>query len=324
MIRALACLCVALLAAACGPLPAPFEQPRSTPGERSFLSMTAARGVAILPVTMAVLDGPGADVAGPAAGSVDLGAAVATAVADRLAEVEIPAEVVSGKTDLGFVLLGRVTALEEQGRTVRAHLFWDLRHAAGMRERVFEYDVSMDRIMWTGATEAALERLSRPVAEALTAHFFGSEGVGPDASVLLPQRPADHVLDGLAVRVALAEGPPVPMASLQLAMRETLARAGVRIVADPRRAEVAVVPQLDRVAENDSADRVTVTFRVERRDGVSVGQVALSNIVPRAELDAHWQGVAFLIAEAALPGVMEVLAESFDALGSDLPPPAVD
>ena len=63
------------------------------------------------------------------------------------------------------------------------------------------------------------------------------------------------------------------------------------------------------VSRYDSVqDDIAVIWQVLSADGQGLGEVRLDNRIPTGELDGSWSMVAEAIIDAALPGIIEIIA----------------
>jgi len=280
-------LCLCFLTA-CGDLPAPFSH-----GERissnPLLNVGAGMGIAVLPLSGV---GPPLD------------ELVSGDVARRLQQADIPAEALPVNPGLGYVLLGRLDNIVENSGVMRLDLFWDLRRRNGVRVNTFEHPVYIDKELWMKADGGAAKLVGSEVAIALIDFMVGDEPPPPPVA----QKP-QPAFGGLNVHVRPVEGAPGDgEAALQLAMIETLTAANVRVGGPVP--DVILQGQVASEPFDELQDHVRISWVATSASGRDLGTVSLDNVIPRGALDGRWRGIAFAIAEAGLPGVMDVLGKA--------------
>ena len=98
-------------------------------------------------------------------------------------------------------------------------------------------------------------------------------------------------------------------------MRFYLQQAKVKIVDKPTPEALIVQGTVEISAPRGGAQPITITWRVLGPDGSEMGKVAQNNAVPTGSLDKTWGDIAFLIAEAAAPGVTQIIKRVADTPG---------
>ena len=258
------------LVAGCQPLPQPFAHNGAV--DKELLAVPDHSGVIILPVSNA---------------PEPTASALAEAVAAGLRDTNVPAST-SGGNKRSLFLQGRV---EDDG--VTAQIAWELFDPKG--ELIDDGAQSIN-----GAPMAAWQRADPD----LMAKFGG--GIGRDVAGLI-QAAAPAAQSGRKIAVTTVAGAPGDGdASLAAAMRQQLTSAGVAVVPPvdglPEvRGEVSVVP-----AGSDQ-EEVRINWVFVDAGGREGGVVAQANAVPTGSLDGSWGGVAQLVAEAAVPAILELL-----------------
>ena len=95
-------------------------------------------------------------------------------------------------------------------------------------------------------------------------------------------------------------------AELTAAMRKTLSAAGWPVVSKPQPDALTIVGRV-KVADKGKSQAVSVNWMVQAPDGKSLGDVKQSNDVPRGALDEGWGTAALAVAEAAAPGIFDIV-----------------
>ena len=272
---------MAVLLAACQPLPHPFEDDAPRRGSPMLTLRDSAS------VTIAPIDGA------PQATAEKLAPAMASALQQR----EIAA---SDKTaSIGsYELVGRIEEMPPSGDKVALVAIWELRDPAGksLGERTERLEALAQD--WEQGSEEAVTRLAAASADGL-------------AALLLDDAPAEAEAGGRTrLLISGVEGAPGDGGqSLPRAITEILKRQDVAIVTDPQ-AKADLVLDADVVVANPKAGKqnVKIVWRVRRRDGGEIGTVGQENDVPAGLLDGPWGDVAYMVAVSAQDGIMQLVA----------------
>lgn len=277
--RRLLPLLLALIAAACQPVPHPFVDDRPPP-DSPLLSPPDSAGVVVPPV---------AGTAAPA------GRALAEAMAAALRDADVPAST-GAHNQRSFRLLG--TAREAplaDGRTQVA-IAWEMRDAAGKPVGRQAQTLVEPTAGWQGGDAALAESAVRQVAPALAKLV---EGDAP-----LPAVGVDPVVAVRDITGAPGDG----ARSLLSAMSNALGRANVAVAGKPDDKSNFVLTAVIAVAPAAaSKQQVKVTWILARPDGREVGRVNQANTVPAGSLDHAWGDIAYAVANAAAPGVVAII-----------------
>ncbi len=254
----------------CQPLPQPFAHNGSI--DNGLLELPDHSGIVVLPVS---------DAPEPTA------TALAEAVAASLREANVPAST-SGGNKLSAFLQGRV---EDDGPSAR--IVWELFNPQGkvIGGRIQPIDGTPIGA-WQSADAALMSKLGDRVGQEV-------------AGLLQAEVPEEQI--GRRVSVSGVEGAPGDGdRSLESAMRQALATAGVDVMAETDGVS-RVWGEISLVPAGFGQEEVRITWVVVDSGGREVGVVAQANVVPTGSLDGAWDGVAQIVAEAAVPGILELL-----------------
>jgi len=272
---------LALLLAACQPLPHPFADDVPKPGS-PMLSLRDTATVAIAPIQ-----------GGPRATAEKL----APAMAEALQKRDIAA---SNRTTsiASYQLDGRVQAMPPSGDKAAIVVLWDLRNPAGksLGERAERIEAAADD--WRRGKDDAVAHLAAASADQIAAMLQDKA----------PVEAAEHGETRLSI--GGVEGAPGDGGTaLASAITTLLKKQDLAIVSDPgAKADV----QLDAVVTVDKPkggqQHVKIVWRVRRRDGTEIGTVGQENDVPAGLLDGPWGDVAYTVAVAAQDGIMQLIS----------------
>lgn len=111
-----------------------------------------------------------------------------------------------------------------------------------------------------------------------------------------------------AVAVVPVQGSPGPGdAELTAAMRKTLSAAGWPVVSKPQPDALTIQGRVKLADKGGGKQSVAVNWDVMSPDGRKLGDVKQANEVPNGALDGGWGDAAFSVAEAAAPGIFDVV-----------------
>lgn len=330
--RAAAALAAVLCAvlAACTQPPRPFGR-AGTPADSPLARPLTGTAVAVQPV--AGMPAP-------------LAAAVAEALADGLAAAEVPARVTAeGGLPGDHRLLAQVmdVTVDAADDTLVVEVGLELRDSTGIPVLVHSLRGAVPGALWSttaadpdalGEAAAALaapavtafaaaEKALVPVPSGEPEGLYGPGGAGVASAAVPPQRrdarlqesqptPRDAMADLPVVEVLAGSGAPGDRSNnavLAAAMRSILRDVGVPQTADAARAgaAVAALVTLTPVPGDARQDIIRVVWSVQTPDGREIGTVAQENMLPRGYAEQNWPDLAYLIAGAAVDGVVPLL-----------------
>ena len=121
-----------------------------------------------------------------------------------------------------------------------------------------------------------------------------------------PLKPGQRAIR--AVAVVPVQGSPGPgNAELTDAMRKTLSSAGWPVVSAPQADALTIAGRVKLADKGGGKQSVAVNWEVKSPDGRKLGDVNQANEVSNGALDGGWGDAAFSVAEAAAPGIFDVV-----------------
>ena len=279
----LLCVAAALLAACTGDPPSvfqpdtPFTNPLLQPGLRGGIIVPPITG---LPPRENAEDGPSA------------GQSIAETVSETLREAEIPASAapaVNGR----FALLGAVDPrLSAMSRIVIA---WTLVDDHGEEVRHFATERTLDPAgLW-------VKSMAQDAAAALNRYVMEKEGLPPPAEEM--PKLTIVAIDGApgAGGRALVRSLEYHLQKAGLAVSDSAEDSGAlirgKLSLRPTRAPAGAAPR----------ETLTVSWIVMRPTGGELGTIEQANDVLAGTLDRPWGDLAFIIAEGAAEGILDLL-----------------
>ena len=285
-------LAVAVLQAACQPLPHPFQDDRPP---AALLKIDTAS------VSIAPIEGDPGGIAGK------LGAAVATALVKR----EIPAS--DKTTSLGsYPLYGRLVQSQPRDGKAKVAALWRLYDPRG--RTVGELRVEIEAGPSDVASDGSIDRLAALSAEKL-APLLQTEAPTREASSPGPTSPPRTATSAapydrrLRVAVGKISGAPGDGGkSLAAAVAAVLKRQELTMIGDAGKADLVVECEVALTSAKADKQHVKIVWRVRRADGAEIGTVGMENDVPKGLLDGPWGDLAYTVALAAGEGLMQLVA----------------
>ncbi len=270
----------ALLLAACQPVPQPFAPTVADRGSPLLLLPDRA-GVVVLEI-----DGVPADAAGrfPAA------------MIEALLERNIPAWATSGNR-ASYFLQGDAKTEPLGDGWIRIMMDWDLvdpkgarigTHRVSRKARWRDWRIGSKDLIAGLATEAAL-------------------GIAPFMQEAAPETPA-----ALTKRIPLYVTPVVGAPgdggnSLRLAMMAALRRAKLQLVQRKHGKTMEISGRVRIAPARNRRQDIEIIWSVRGPDGSEIGHLKQRNAVPAGSLDKSWDELAFIVADAAVGGVIDLL-----------------
>jgi hypothetical protein len=274
---------LALLVAACQPLPHPFADDVPKPGS-PLMTLRDMASVSIAP-----LEG------GPRATAEKLGPAMVAA----LQQHEIAASTRNAGLD-SYELMGRIQAMPPSGGKAALIALWELRDPEGKLLGARAVRVEAPAGDWEAGNSDAVARVAATGADQLA-------GLMEDkAPVEAPAGGETRLLIG-GVKGAPGDG----ATALDSAIGLLLQRHDVAIVSDPRAAADLVLEVGVTVGPpRNGKQHVKIVWHVRTKGGGEIGSVAQENDVPTGLLDGPWGDVAYTVAAAAQDGIMALVAHA--------------
>lgn len=271
-----------LLAAACGPLPRPFDH------------AVDGRAYPLAALTIDVRVPPVAGLSAPA------GAALAQAVAEALGGFGVTASSRAG-TASRFVLEGSYAdPAPDDDAPHEALIVWTLVDDDG--EATGIHTQAVDAALAAGADTATLRAAGTEPAKALAglivadAELTGTAGESP--------APAGLFLAGIT------GAPGDGNTALAIALRLVLAGSGLGSADQADAAAYVLKGAVAVEPPRDGGQAVEIHWRVATRDGKEVGEAVQRNTVPAGRLDRPWGAIAGLAARAAVDGIADIISRA--------------
>lgn len=260
--------------AACQPLPQPFKP--------------EAKGRAVSPLVQPT--GETSLFVPPVAGlPPDMAATMAAAVAEALAEREIPASA-NARSALSSVLS---ISMEPQGATTLWR--WSKRRPDGTGEDAREQQLNVTTSRLAEGDPTLLKRAATGMAEAIAIKL--NEG-GVAAVSTAPAKLSVLECDG-----APGDG----NRSLRQALREILILSGQPPVSDPASADYLIACHIKVWQDSAESERVTIEWALLAPDGRQLGEVKQANRIPRGQLAQAWGATAHIVAQGGWQGLSQIL-----------------
>jgi hypothetical protein len=262
-----------LAAAACQPLPRPFED--AAKEENELLQLSNRAGVVVMPI-----EGSGNP------------AAFAEAIAAELRRLEVPASTraAAGST---LRLAGKAESAPREGARDQITVVWRLTRADGGVVAGRSGSWLVPREAWELGDPPTLAAVASLAAPELSEMIEGD-------------RPVTQ--SGPPIVVWSVDGAPGDGAvTLKLALERALRRAGFRVL--PELAEDALVLSgaVSMAPAESGRQRITIVWSVLDADGAELGQITQQNTIRAGLLDGPWGELARTIATAAMEGIGEVI-----------------
>ncbi|MDX1709779.1 MAG: hypothetical protein R3316_01415 [Rhodovibrionaceae bacterium] len=281
-LRTVLLLLLGLAVAACGPLPRPFQ---STPAEKSdngLLELPQGRGVYVLGV-----DGRrGAPAQAAAAELRALGLPAGTALAN----------------EGSYALAGFSEVEDRPGPDENVAIQWVLSAPDGRILQNTNSTLSLPDGLWRTGDAAALRAHLHPAMRDI-------------AATIMPDRPsANRAVSGSAgagLAIVKVTAPGDGPESLSAAMEKALAAEGLPVRREAGEDDLRIEGEVTVVPQGGGLERVAIVWTVRRpEDSEPLGTVRQENTVPAGLLSGPWGGNAQVVAQAAVPGLVDLLRKT--------------
>lgn len=264
----------ALGLAACQPLPQPFKPEAKGPSVSPLIKPTGETSVFVPPV---------------AGLPADASSALAAALAEALAEREIPASA-NARNALSSLLN---VSLEPEGVITRWH--WSKRAPDGTTEDGGQQRLNLGAERLAGTDAALMKRTASAMAEIIAAKL--NEGL-----------PQDVASGPTKLSLLDCDGAPGDgNRSLRQALREILILAGLPPVPEPASADYLVACSVRVWQDSPDSERVTIEWALLAPDGRRLGEVKQANRIPRGQLSQAWGNTAHIIAQGGWQGLSQII-----------------
>jgi hypothetical protein len=264
-----------VLLAACQPLPHPFAEDVALPGS-PVLTPRDGAGVVVAPVAGAP--------------------ALAEAIASALRDAEIPASAAGDGNKGSYHLFAATSDQPQSGGRSSVIVAWELHAAGGNRIGQGTADVEAPSDAWRQGDQALVRDVANKAAPAI-AQLVQDE---PPKAVAL----AEPLLAVRKVTGAPGDGGRALPRAMDFALRRV--HVAVAEKADGRESFV-LTGRVELSPPASGHQHVKVNWALLRADGSQIGEINQENAVPAGSLDGPWGDIAFAVANAAAPGVAQLI-----------------
>ncbi len=263
--------------AACQPMPQPFATDHAA-GGNPLLRLADRAGVVVLEI-----DGPPAPVA----------AALRRQMAAALLERNVPAWTRSGNRGSLF-LQGQARTRNRADGSVEVELAWELFDPAGREVGRHAVVGSARPAEWENGEAGILKSLASDSAKGI-------------ARLIQGPAPGDALTSNTLHVAPVAGAPGDGRRSLRLAMMAALRKAGIRVTPEIENDGLVIAGGVSLQPAGRGQQTIEIVWTLLRPDGTEIGNLKQRNTVPAAAVNGIWGELAFLVAEAAVGGVVDLL-----------------
>lgn len=271
---------LALILGGCQPKPQPFA-PSIAERNNPLLKLPDLAGVVVLDI-----DGAPKDFAGQ----------FPQAMIEALLARNIPAWTISGNR-ASYFLQGSAKATPLGGDRVRITMDWDLVDSGG--RQVGRHSLSRKTRWkdWRAGSKDLIEALATQSAIGIAA--FIQDAAPEDTAARIKRIPL------FVTPVAGAPGD--GETSLQRAMMAALRRAKLKITRQKTEKTIEIWGRVRIGPARNKQQNIEITWSVRAPDKREIGKLTQRNTIPAGSLDTAWGELAFIIADAAIGGVVDLL-----------------
>lgn len=299
----------------CGDPPSPFAH--QTPFSNPLLRPGLRGGVIVTPVATPNHDLPGdviTDAVVLALRDAEIPAmteAEAAPIAST-ARPAIPPTSTSGavparpaRTPIRPTLRGEIgqAPSNSSGANGPLRLTWRLVATDGHEVTSFVSEPRASAADWQTLSPALRAAIASDVVRGVERYLDEAEGLPPDIKTLPKVTIAG--VDGVA-----GAGPQAMARALEYHLKQAGLTVGDTLADDGAIVMGAIEIKPAAIRGGPPQDNLKVSWTVLRADGRELGVISQANDVPRSALQGAWGDLAFLIAEAATPGIIDLLEQS--------------
>jgi hypothetical protein len=275
--------------AACQPVPQPFGRSPGDPAN-PLLVLEDRAGIVVLDVEGA-----------PAA----MAEGLRSATVEALLALNVPATIRSANTKSRFLYGQAESATVRPGR-LEVKLTWELVDPMGAPVGRHVVSGTVGEARWTAGSDDLVQRFAEASARGIAAFV---QAPRPRAAAPIATLRPLHVLP--VAGVAGAEG-----GVLRHAMADALRRLDLEVPPARRKRDLVIAGRISLGPAAAGQRRIEIAWSVRESDGKEIGTLKQANMIAVEALGAKWPELARLIADAAAPGVVEVLRRGRSTPGS--------
>jgi hypothetical protein len=302
--------------AGCGDPPSPFAH--QTPFSNPLLRPGLRGGVIVAPVAVPNHDLPGdvitdavvlglRDAEIPAmtqAEAVPIASTARPALPPTSTSGAVPAR--PARLPIRPTLRGEIGQAAPNGPL---RLTWRLIATDGHEITSFISEPRVSAADWQALSPALRAAIASDVVRGVERYLDEAEGLPPDVKSLPKVTIAG--IDGVAGGPISAMGPQAMARALEYHLKQAGLTVGDALADDGAIVIGAIeIKPATSVRGGPPQDNLKVSWTVLRADGRELGVISQANDVPRGALQGAWGDLAFLIAEAATPGIIDLLEQS--------------
>ena len=275
---------IAALAAACGPLPRPFQ-----PEYKEGASMAALGDRAQLRVMPIENDRPG--------DPYD----AAAALADALRDFGIAASANSQVAER--ILVGRAIARPIAADRDAITILWELQETGGERLALIPQNAELPRGLWRDGHPAAVRSVMAEAAPDLAALYRDNLEAETEPAAGPPPTDTPRLF-----LVPLENVPGDGAHSITLALERELEAAAYPLAEDMGDDDLLILCDIALAPAGNRLDHVSITwFVVQASTGEELGRIDQQSHIPKGSVDEAWGDAAIMVARGAAQGIIELI-----------------
>lgn len=227
---------------------------------------------------------------------------IATWITAELQSREVLAETVDRVGVLGFTLEGNLREETQNGPITIFTLDWRLLNRAGEVIERLDQQIGVDSVSWRNGDIETRELIALDIASQLALMI-----APPTENAVEPEPQSQWA--SIAVSIQRPRNAPGDGAqALGRALANRLRIEGFKPATDTP--DVTIGALIDVTPYDSAQDDIAIVWQVLTATGENIGEVRLDNRIPRGELDGTWGIVADAIVDAAVPGILDIIASS--------------
>ncbi|HUH83575.1 MAG TPA: hypothetical protein VLX85_03140, partial [Stellaceae bacterium] len=243
-------------------------------------------------------DGPGVVVAPVADASATLAMPLAEAMAAALRDAEIPASTAGTGNKESYHLIAAEREKPHDDGQSSVVIAWELRRADG-------------EPLGHGTTEAEVASAPWQAADKQTLHEVAAKAAPTIAGLMQDDPPKAVPVSEVRLAVRPVTGAPGDGGhALTRAMDFALRHVHIAIAEKQEDESLVLTGKVEMSPPEAGQQQVKVSWALSRPDGHEIGEISQENAVPAHSLDGNWGEIALAVANAAAPGVAQLVARA--------------
>lgn len=214
-----------------------------------------------------------------------------------------------------YILKGKMRIFREDVSDPETVEFdWRLLDRVGKEIKSFNLTITGDQTGWLFFDKELINEIGLDLGTEIASHIHG-RGIGKRRKLQIPESnaPKKAIPKPTIPQFFIAEvigAPGDGPLSLDRALRRTIRKAGGDIAFERPKATYLVKGFVNVSDEIQGTNDIAITWLVTTPEGQELGKVTQNNRVPVGRLNRRWGDIAYIIAEGASVGIIDIVTRN--------------